>query len=534
MDTIIPSTKEKKNMPSLNVLIMSSYPILNQQWVETFMEWDGYQKFNIVNVRNGEELHVVEDTVNIFLVSLQDGKGEADEDAGVWSKQKFDAVRNVKIDVVGIDEIHLGVETERTDALLDRIDYKYLIGMSATPGRNLSYGRFEIENTHMWDLVDEMQMKKSGHAAYQRFEQIHFICPTVNAESIKELASVYNKDEGFTFKKFLSVNENGFFEYEQAVEHGLKMIFGIGAFQKNENSLIRKNCKGVLITVENSKCVEALRDKLVKMVGKKYNVYWTTSQENDVTALYNKVHNDWIPTEEKGSIVIVVDQLKTGVTLPWCDAVIFMNDCKSPSEWIQTAFRCQSPRKTSDDRYGKGVYVYDMNINRVLHCVHRMADLRQATNKGSQYLEVIREVLDCCPIYTSDDGISFDQIDVQRFIDMKRKMTFEGYYENIFGNTIVGMLINDEDAEFLNNLNITGRSSGKSTDDMHTNDAHTNGNNETVQRRGDKNGKKQAKVMSPEDKARILANSMMKELLMVCPTSVMNIEDMIKFLEESV
>lgn len=138
-------------MPSLNVLIMSSYPILNQQWVETFMEWDGYQKFNIVNVRNGEELHVVEDTVNIFLVSLQDGKGEADEDAGVWSKQKFDAVRNVKIDVVGIDEIHLGVETERTDALLDRIDYKYLIGMSATPGRNLSYGRFEIENTHMWE-----------------------------------------------------------------------------------------------------------------------------------------------------------------------------------------------------------------------------------------------------------------------------------------------------------------------------------------------------------------------------------------------
>lgn len=522
-------------MPTLNVLIMSSYPILNQQWVETFMEWDGYQDFNVVNVRNGEEIKVVEGTVNIFQVSLQDGKGETEEDAGVWSKEKFDPIRDVKFDIVGIDETHLGVETERTGALLKLIDYKYLFGMSATPGRNLSYGRFEIQNTHMWDLVDEMQMKKAGHPDYQRYEQIHFICPTVNAESIKELASVYSKDEGFTFKKFLSINDDGFFEYDEAVEHGLKMIFGIGAYQRNENSVLRKNCKGVLITVENSKCVEALRSKLEKMVGKKYNVYWTTSQENDVTALYNKVHNDWLPTEEKGSIVIVVDQLKTGVTLPWCDAVVFMNDCKSPSEWIQTAFRCQSPRKSSDDRYGKGVYVYDMNINRVLNCVHRMAELRQVTKEErTEYVEVIREVLECCPIYTSDDGITFDEIDVQRFIDMKRKMTFVGYYENIFGNTVVGMLINEKDAAFINSLTIDGSGATKTTEAMHSNEAHGNGKNETIQKKGKGGGKKGDKSASPEEKARILANCMMKELLMVCPTGVMNINDVVKFLEEGV
>lgn len=517
-------------MPTMNVLITSSYPILNHQWVETFLDFDGYQNFNVINVSNSDPIVIKKNTVNIVLVSLQDSKGTGEG----WDKSKFDAIRSVKFDLVGIDEIHMGVETDMTNELLDRIDYKHMIGMSATPGRNLSYGRFDLANCHFYDLVDEMKLKKSGHKDYQAYEDIHFVCPSIDVENsnIAEMKSVYNKDEGFTFRKFMQV-ENGRFVYDEAVEHSIRMMFGLGKFQKNKNSVIRQNCKGVLITVEDSSSVLALKDKLEEMVGDKYNVYWTTSKENDVKALYQKVHNEWYP-DDKGSIVIVVDQLKTGVTLPWCDSVIFMNDCKSASEWIQTAFRCQSPRKSDHPRFGKGVYVYDMNINRALHCIHQMTELRQATNnEGQDYVEVLREVLDCLPIYTSSDGINFETIEVERFIEMKRKMTFVGYYENCFGNTIIGSKIGEKEASFLDQLNVTGKLGGKIGSDMHTNDLE-NGKNEKVKMNKKEKGKKEKKQLSPEDKAKILANTMVKEMLMVCPDSVMNIEDLVNLVEETV
>jgi len=517
-------------MPTMNVLIASSYPILNHQWVETFMDFDGYQNFNIINVSNGDPIEIKKNNVNIVLVSLQDSKSTGDG----WDKKKFDAIRNVKFDLVGIDEIHMGVETEMTNELLERIEYKHLIGMSATPGRNLSYGRFDLDNCHFYDLVDEMNLKKSGHKDYQAYEDIHFVCPQIDVENrnIAEMKEVYSKDEGFTFRKFLEVND-GSFVYEQAVEQSIRMMFGIGKFQKNKNSILKKNCKGVLITVEDSKSVVPLQEKLSEMVGEHFNIYWTTSKENDVKALYQKVHNEWYPDNEKGSIVIVVDQLKTGVTLPWCDSVIFMNDCKSASEWIQTAFRCQSPRRSDDPRFGKGVYVYDMNVNRALHCIHQMTELRQATKgEGKEYIEILREVLDCLPIYTSSDGINFETIGVERFIEMKRKMTFVGYYENCFGNTIIGSKIGAKEAEFLSKINVTGKLGGKVVADMHKNDLE-NGKNENNKKNKGGTGKMEKKELSPEEKAKILANTMIKEMLMVCPETVMNIEDLISLVNNT-
>jgi len=446
-----------------NVLLMSSYPILNRQWLETFLGFQGFEEVNPIIVRDGDDISPKEGMLNIIMVSLQDAKQEKDEDAGAWSKKKFATIQNIRFFAVVIDEIHLGVETDKTNAMLKLVKYDHLFGLSATPGRNLSYGRFSLDNCHIWDLVDEMKKKRSGDPAYQRYEQIHFIGMRLN-ENIRSTVSGYSADEGFTFKKFLSVDESGRFEYEAGVESAIRMLFGLGEFTKSKHSITKHGCKGVLITVEESKCVKALQAKLEKMVGKKYDVFWTTSAENDVETLYGKVHNNWVPGKTdgaKGTIVIVVDQLKTGVTLPWCDAVVVLNDGKSPSEWIQTAFRCQSPRSkmnpdgTPNDRFGAGVFVFDLDVNRVLMCQHRMTELRQAT-KGGTYAEVIREVIDCCPLYICEDGITFEEISAERFIELKNKMDYTGYADTMFGSTLMGMLINEDDVALIKSLNIDG------------------------------------------------------------------------------
>jgi len=103
------------------------------------------------------------------MLSLQDAKGENIDDSEIVTflkKHKFNEIREINWDLIIFDEIHKGKETPKTDKLLSNLKYKKLIGLSATPTKNLVRGSFNLSNTHVYGLHDEYTYQEKYPTEY--------------------------------------------------------------------------------------------------------------------------------------------------------------------------------------------------------------------------------------------------------------------------------------------------------------------------------------------------------------------------------
>ena len=124
---------QKHIMELKNVLLLTNYPILNNQWKDVAILFKNFG-YNIIvsnEIENGENIILSDTQPNLLLMSFQDAKGNNDlntEEYGLV-KNKFKRIDKEKWDLLIIDEVHIGKETYKTDKFLKSIDYKKLIGL---------------------------------------------------------------------------------------------------------------------------------------------------------------------------------------------------------------------------------------------------------------------------------------------------------------------------------------------------------------------------------------------------------------------
>ncbi len=142
-----------KKLNAKNILLLTHFPILNAQWEATINKYTAFEGWNVINVSHDKikEITLESDKVNFVLVSLQDFKD--------FDKPKFKNFVNYSFDVIIIDEVHYGAETEKVKEALSTLKFKYVLGSSATPEKNLILGSFNVENTDLYDLEDEQTYK---------------------------------------------------------------------------------------------------------------------------------------------------------------------------------------------------------------------------------------------------------------------------------------------------------------------------------------------------------------------------------------
>ena len=129
-----------------------------------------------------------------------------------------------------------------------------------------------------------------------------------------------------------------------------------------------------------------------------------------VQAITNiKKVKDAIARNDK-TITVTVGRFNTGTTVPEWDAVMMLNDGRSPETYFQTIFRVQSPDKT---RRKEECHVFDFNPERLLELVYSYAELTakktQSTNSG------VRDFLEFCPILDHTDN-EVRQIDTEEVV----------------------------------------------------------------------------------------------------------------------
>jgi superfamily II DNA or RNA helicase len=413
-----------------NVLLLTQYPALNKQWSDDLLNLRGHD-YNIVF---GDDINISKIRNNFVMISLQDAKGDDitdDEIVNGLKKQKFNELKNIKWDLIIFDEIHKGKETIKTDKLLNGLQYDRLLGLSATPTKNIIRGSFTDENVHRYTLKDEDDNKKLYPNLYKN-PKISYNLFNIDEQTKKEI-KFFDQEDGFTFHKFSRVEDGKLVHYNDHITL-FRYIFGKGSFIKSSPSfkLVNK-CNSILIFVDNNECQPILKDLLTNIVGETYDIHYTNSDVNDSNSLVRKIKDEYIPKDGKKSIIIANKQLTTGLTLEKCDMVIFMNDWKSVDEYIQASYRCQSPS------YGKDMcYVLDFNPGRAFNILYEYIE-RNCNNRDRDINKLILEYLSCTPIFESF-GNELKKVDFEYF---KNKVSeLSGVNKNFFPKTVINDLDN--------------------------------------------------------------------------------------------
>lgn len=441
-----------------NVVILTSYPILNFQWEEVILGFKGFSNTEIIIGSGLSKIELNPDKNSIVLLSLQDVKGGEE----VFEKEKFDLIKDIEFDLLVIDEIHMGVETEKTQDFLNKIKYTRMLGLSATPTRNLLCGRFSKDQIHNYTLVEEVKLKNQYPDLYP-YADINFLIWNLSGSEKSEL-KYFSDEEQFKFDKFFRI-EGGEFYYKSDIIYLFKKLSGdrdicrrdkLGTSYPFKNNGEFSVVKSILLFVPNISIQYKLKELLDELESyDDFNIHITNSNEYSSKQLIKKIKRDF-KSGDKRSIILAVDQLTTGITLDDCDMVVLMNDWRSVDKYVQASFRCQSPRDGKEN-----CWVLDFNAARSFELMWEYQNII-SKNNGKGIIENISEWVECVNIFNRIDG-EFKRVDFDGFNTEYNKSVLErprfNYQSVILQDKLVGEVV-----KALMTIGIKGGSSSSDED----------------------------------------------------------------------
>ena len=399
-----------------HVLIMTHRPVVDDGWFNDF------KKLNMAEAgylygskKEGEDFDYLSnsDKPFIYFASLQDLRGS--EIVGGTAGDKNRKLFSTNWDLVIIDEAHEGTQTElaqKVTSLVVKKGYTKLLELSGTPFNILD--QYNEDTTYTWDYVMEQQAKYTWNELHPNEPNPYDGLPKVSMftfEMNRKLKDEIFLDENnsFNFKEFFRVNQNGKFIYEDKVRHFLD---NITQPDKNTNypfstKEFRERLRHTLWILPGVKEANALEILLKDhpVFGMDYKVVNVVRNGDDNGITYEsdiKQVNDAMgpdPAETK-TITLTVRKLTTGVTIkPWT-GVLFLSNTNSAMQYLQAAFRAQTPY--SSPTFGKktNCYIFDFAPDRALKIMAASTRLNTGVGKLTSSVQKTKmnELLNFLPI----------------------------------------------------------------------------------------------------------------------------------------
>lgn len=393
------------SLDAKKILWLTPIPSINYQVSDTISEFDKFASWKYFDFNDSKSTSDLK-SANVVICSFQRLNPSENQ-------HLYDSLFEESWDIVIVDEVHTHSETNINQFVLDALKTKRILWLSATPFKNIAFGRFDEANTHRFTNTELYSLKKIDKS-YEKYPQINYLLYSSNAlkKLVKTASEFYNDNEWFDFTKLFQVSNNSFV-FENQVKEFIEGFFinsinrmglrSVDKFQKTSNILIfvpRKEHQKLLCSLMREMFVQLNMDNV-------YSVDYTNSDINSGKTLKAWIENN-NRTSKQINIVIAVDQLSCGVTLPTCDMVVFWEDGKSEAEYIQRAERCKNPKEDVDD-----VYVVDFNPHRCLQAHGKQ--IEDNTNREINITSTIA-YLDHMNIMIYNDEQKFQSIDPQLFV----------------------------------------------------------------------------------------------------------------------
>lgn len=360
-------------------------------------------------------------------------------------------VEGLTFDLLIVDEAHEGVDTFKTDRAFDNIARRHTLYLSGTPFKALADGRFDDDQIFNWTYVDEQEAKThwSGESfnPYERLPRLAMFTyqlSNIITEKVQrgiDLDDIGNVDYAFDLNEFFATDENtGKFIHENDI---LKFLDALTIQEKYpfSSEKLRKELSHTLWLLDRVKSAKALARLLNShKVFSEYEVVvaagdGSLGEDDDKVreTSFNRVKK--AIRENDKTITLSVGQLTVGVTIPEWSGVLMLCNMKSPSSYMQAAFRAQNPYRFQRlDDYGRPetfvkdtAYVFDFDPARTLVIFDEFANNLSPDTVGGRGTTEDRKVkigklLNFFPVLGEDSDGKMVELDAQKVLSIPRRL----------------------------------------------------------------------------------------------------------------
>ncbi len=447
-----------KRIDAQTVLIVTNRPAVANSWYSDYVRFmgteSGYSFVSEVDALKGRpfvlsrseytDALVTSDAPKcIEFVSLQDMKGS------VYFGGHYDKLREISKkhgmtwDLLVVDETHEGVDTYKTDVAFDQINRKFTLHLSGTPFKALANNKFGDDAIFNYTYADEQRHKRDWDESSE-IENPYANLPKLNlftyqmSEIIRDELSQGIEIQGETEEYAFDLNEffkveNGKFVHNSSVDKFLDALTVQTKFPFSTEDL-RDELKHTFWLLDRVESARAMAKKLREHpIFKDYEIVLAAGDgkvddDDENKKSYDKVVQA-ISKHEK-TITLSVGQLTTGITIPEWTAVLMLSNIKSPSLYMQAAFRAQNPclfKEGTELKRKENAYVFDFDPARTLIIFEEFAnDLSVNTASGRGDIETrkqnIKELLNFFPVIGEDENGELIELDAEKVLTIPRKI----------------------------------------------------------------------------------------------------------------
>lgn len=396
--TALKLIKEQKYQ---KVLIMTHRPVVNDGWFDDFnkigMTEAGYIYGSKTKGYKDVNSLEKEDKSYIYFASIQDLAGS--KAAGGKVSDKNRDLFGIDWDLVIVDEAHEGTQTELTQNVLDLVLKKNTkeLDLSGTPFNILS--DFDEDHVYTWDYTMEQEAKQNWYEEHPGVKNPYESLPKVSMftfEMNKNFSDPRFNDINlgkptFNFKEFFRTDKDGKFIYESDVKRFLDNISNPG---KNNYPFstrqFRRNLRHTLWIMPGIKEANALEDLLNQhpVFGKEYRILNVVrgDKSDELLGTDNdaEAENKQIAKADKeglNTITLTVRKLTTGATIPEWTGVLFLSNISSAMQYLQAAFRAQTPYSSPEFGKKENCYIFDFAPDRALNIMAESTSLATGVGK---------------------------------------------------------------------------------------------------------------------------------------------------------
>lgn len=449
-----------RQMGFTKVLIVTNRPSIANSWAEDFFKfigWRGEYSFvsdtdalkdkpgllsrdNYLAVIGQRESDGTALAGMIAFESLQGLKGS------VYFGGKFDKLRwmsELEFDLLIVDEAQEGVDTMKTEQAFRNIKRKHTLYLSGTPFKQLASEQFSKEQIFNWSYADEQEAKEnwSGEEAnpYETLPQLAMFTYQLSGmirERIEKGLDLSGEegtvDYAFDLNEFFITDERGKFVHEGEIKKFLHALTTQEKYPFSTPELRRElsHTMWYLNRVASAKALEKLLRE--DEVFSEYKVVLAVGDgrigDEQMAKAFDQVKAA-VSNYDK-TITLTVGQLTVGVTIPEWSGVLMLCNLKSPSSYMQAAFRAQNPCIVTRDsqRFRKETaYVFDFDPARTLIIFDEFANNLSADTVGGRGTsddrkENIKRLLNFFPVLGEDSEGQMVELDAASVLSIPRRL----------------------------------------------------------------------------------------------------------------
>ncbi|EOA3420793.1 Eco57I restriction-modification methylase domain-containing protein [Enterococcus hirae] len=451
-----------------SVLILSHRPVVSDSWFEDFskleMKEAGYQYGS--KKHESIETLIKDGAKFVYFASIQDLRGSSQ--IGGKQRQKNELIFSTDWDLIVFDEVHEGTQTELAQNVEEAVKKKNtkVLELSGTPFNLLE--QYEEEQVFTWDYVMEQEAKLRWSTEKPDEPNPYETLPKVNMFTFEmgNKEKYADDSKAFNFKEFFRVKDDGSFEHEYDVNNFLTQITKKSTtnypYSTEEFRNELRHSLWLLPGIAEAKALKNLMDKH-PIFGKEYKIINVVDNDDkeiiskddpDLGRVRNAISDK--PWETK-TITLSVRKLTTGVNVKEWTAVMFLNNTTSAMNYLQAAFRAQTPYSNEVQGQKTNSYIFDFAPDRALTVMAESASINSGVGKRNtpEQKKKMTNMLNFLPIIGMD-GNGMKTFSVDRMLTQLKKVYAEKAVRSGFDDDSLYsdalLTINPEAAELFEKL----------------------------------------------------------------------------------